>query len=141
MSPAGLTSACAGSTGRPAPPDDDEPPQPAIPRASRAPATVRKVRMAGDPRRRRSAPGQREVNARSEVPAAAFRAPAAGYRRRVAAPAILLVEDDEAIASGLVRVLDAQGYAVRRLARGGPALASATPDVGLVVLDLGLPDV
>ena len=34
---------------------------------------------------------------------------------------ILLVEDDDAIASGLVRVLDSQGHAVRRLARGGPA--------------------
>jgi DNA-binding response OmpR family regulator len=56
-------------------------------------------------------------------------------------PGILLVEDDDAIASGLVRVLDSQGYAVDRLSRGGPALAAATPDVGLVILDLGLPDV
>jgi DNA-binding response OmpR family regulator len=55
--------------------------------------------------------------------------------------AILLVEDDDAIATGLVRVLDSQGYAVRRLARGGPAVAAAGPDVGLVILDLGLPDV
>jgi DNA-binding response OmpR family regulator len=54
---------------------------------------------------------------------------------------ILLVEDDDAIASGLVRVLDSQGYSTRRLARGGPAPAAATPDVGLVILDLGLPDV
>ena len=52
-----------------------------------------------------------------------------------------VVEDDEAIASGLVRVLDSQGYAVRRLARGGPALAAADEDVGLVILDLGLPDI
>jgi DNA-binding response OmpR family regulator len=58
----------------------------------------------------------------------------------VSAPGILLVEDDDAIAAGLARVLDSQGYAVRRLARGGPALAAAT-DVDLVVLDLGLPDV
>jgi DNA-binding response OmpR family regulator len=56
-------------------------------------------------------------------------------------PGILLVEDDEAIASGLVRVLDSQGYAVQRLARGGPAVAAATPGIGLVILDLGLPDV
>jgi DNA-binding response OmpR family regulator len=56
-------------------------------------------------------------------------------------PGILLVEDDEAIASGLVRVLDSQGYAVERLSRGGPAPAAATPDIGLVILDLGLPDV
>jgi DNA-binding response OmpR family regulator len=50
------------------------------------------------------------------------------------------VEDDDAIASGLVRVLDSQGYAVRRLARGGGAVAAAGEDVGLVILDLGLPD-
>ncbi len=56
-------------------------------------------------------------------------------------PAILLVEDDEPIASGLSRVLEAQGYAVRRLARGGPAVAAVGNDVDLVVLDLGLPDV
>src|SRR3954454_19696929 len=53
---------------------------------------------------------------------------------------ILLVEDDEAIASGLVRVLESQGYAVRRLTRGGPALAAADGQVSLVILDLGLPD-
>jgi DNA-binding response OmpR family regulator len=57
------------------------------------------------------------------------------------APGILLVEDDEAIASGLARVLDSQGHAVRRLSRGRPALESAGEDVGLVILDLGLPDI
>src|SRR3954449_7007546 len=56
-------------------------------------------------------------------------------------PGVLLVEDDEAIASGLVRVLQSQGYTVQRLARGGTAIAEATPDIGLVILDLGLPDV
>ena len=56
-------------------------------------------------------------------------------------PRILLVEDDDAIASGLVRVLGSQGYEVRRLAAGRPALTAAGEDVGLVVLDLGLPDV
>ncbi|MEA2278660.1 MAG: hypothetical protein QOC78_3620 [Solirubrobacteraceae bacterium] len=56
-------------------------------------------------------------------------------------PGILLVEDDEAIASGLARVLESQGHAVHRLSRGGPALAAATPQIGLVILDLGLPDV
>jgi len=56
-------------------------------------------------------------------------------------PGILVVEDDEAIASGLVRVLSSQGYHVQRLARGGPALAAAGTGVGLVVLDLGLPDI
>jgi DNA-binding response OmpR family regulator len=54
---------------------------------------------------------------------------------------VLLVEDDEAIASGLVRVLESQGHAVRRLPRGGPAIAEAGPDIGLVILDLGLPDI
>jgi DNA-binding response OmpR family regulator len=53
---------------------------------------------------------------------------------------ILLVEDDDAIASGLVRVLDSQGKAVRRLARGAGALDAAV-DAELVILDLGLPDV
>jgi DNA-binding response OmpR family regulator len=58
----------------------------------------------------------------------------------VTATGILVVEDDDAIASGLVRVLDSQGYAVRRLSRGGPALVHADEAVGLVILDLGLPD-
>ena len=53
---------------------------------------------------------------------------------------ILIVEDDEAIASGLARVLDSQGYRVRRTARGRTALAEAQDGIGLVVLDLGLPD-
>ncbi len=55
--------------------------------------------------------------------------------------AILVVEDDEAIAAGLERVLAGQGYAVRRLRRGSGAVSAADPSVGLVVLDLGLPDV
>jgi DNA-binding response OmpR family regulator len=55
--------------------------------------------------------------------------------------AILIVEDDESIGSGLERVLASQGYAVRRLARGRQAPAAADEDVGLVILDLGLPDV
>jgi DNA-binding response OmpR family regulator len=59
----------------------------------------------------------------------------------MAGDAILVVEDDEAIASGLARVLDSQGYAVERLARGGGAVTAAGEHVGLVVLDLGLPDV
>jgi DNA-binding response OmpR family regulator len=59
----------------------------------------------------------------------------------VSRPGILLVEDDDAIASGLVRVLEAQGHPVRRLARGGPALSTADDDTSLVILDLGLPDV
>jgi DNA-binding response OmpR family regulator len=59
----------------------------------------------------------------------------------VTASAITLIEDDDAIASGLVRVLDSQGHPVRRLSRGRPALAGLPDDVALVILDLGLPDV
>ncbi len=54
---------------------------------------------------------------------------------------ILVVEDDDAIAAGLIRVLEGQGYIVRRLARGSGAVRAAGPQVGLVILDLGLPDV
>jgi DNA-binding response OmpR family regulator len=55
--------------------------------------------------------------------------------------AVLLVEDDDAIASGLVRILRSQGLAVERLARGTPALTAAGADTRLVILDLGLPDI
>jgi DNA-binding response OmpR family regulator len=54
---------------------------------------------------------------------------------------ILIVEDDDAIAAGLVRVLEGQGYAVRRLGRGSGAVREAEQEVGLVILDLGLPDI
>jgi DNA-binding response OmpR family regulator len=54
---------------------------------------------------------------------------------------ILVVEDDDAIASGLVRVLDSQGYVARRVGAGLPALSAVSASVGLVLLDLGLPDV
>src|SRR5688572_10053835 len=56
-------------------------------------------------------------------------------------PGILVVEDDDAIATGLVRVLDSQGYDVRRVDRGAGALAAARAGVALVLLDLGLPDI
>lgn len=59
----------------------------------------------------------------------------------VTAQAILLVEDDDAIANGLVRVLEGQDLAVERVAAGRPALERVTPETGLVVLDLGLPDI
>jgi DNA-binding response OmpR family regulator len=54
---------------------------------------------------------------------------------------VLLVEDDDAIASRLVSVLESRGHAVQRLAEGLPALGAAGPDTGLVILDLGLPDI
>src|SRR4051812_26454113 len=53
---------------------------------------------------------------------------------------ILVVEDDEAIAAGLERVLVGQGYEVTRVGHGRQALAAAA-EAQLVVLDLGLPDV
>jgi DNA-binding response OmpR family regulator len=56
-------------------------------------------------------------------------------------PAILVVEDDAAIAAGLVRVLDSQGYAARSVGTGLLALDAVSGDVGLVLLDLGLPDI
>jgi len=59
----------------------------------------------------------------------------------MSAATILVVEDDDAIAAALVRVLDSQGHPVRRLAAGLPALSCATDDVSLVLLDLGLPDI
>ncbi len=55
-------------------------------------------------------------------------------------PALLIIEDDEAIIRGLQRVLDGQGYDVRCLSRGGGAVRAAEPPVELVILDLGLPD-
>ena len=54
---------------------------------------------------------------------------------------ILLVEDDDAIASGLQRVLESQGMPVRRLARGAGATSAADAGIELVILDLGLPDI
>ena len=54
--------------------------------------------------------------------------------------ALLIVEDDEAICSGLERVLDGQNYDVRCLRRGAGAVRAAEPPVELVILDLGLPD-
>jgi DNA-binding response OmpR family regulator len=54
---------------------------------------------------------------------------------------VLLVEDDEAIARALARVLEEQGFVVSRVDEGRRAVAAATPRIGLVVLDLGLPDV
>jgi len=52
---------------------------------------------------------------------------------------ILIVEDDEAIASGLARVLESQGYSVARTDSGRKALEMAS-EAELLVLDLGLPD-
>ncbi|MCP2257031.1 DNA-binding response regulator, OmpR family, contains REC and winged-helix (wHTH) domain [Streptoalloteichus tenebrarius] len=52
---------------------------------------------------------------------------------------ILVVEDDDRVARGLVTALRHAGYDVRRVATGAAALRAAPADV--VLLDLGLPDV
>jgi DNA-binding response OmpR family regulator len=54
---------------------------------------------------------------------------------------ILVVEDDDAIATGLVRVLSSQGFRVRRLDRGAGVSAAIDDTTGLLLLDLGLPDI
>ena len=51
---------------------------------------------------------------------------------------VLLVEDDEAIASSLVEALVGQGFEVRHVTTGAAAVAAEVCDV--VLLDLGLPD-
>jgi DNA-binding response OmpR family regulator len=53
---------------------------------------------------------------------------------------ILVVEDDEAIGSGLARVLSGEGYEVTWTTHGMQALGQVS-DAALVVLDLGLPDI
>ena len=55
---------------------------------------------------------------------------------------ILLVEDDQDLAAGLLEALRKEGLAINHVATGGDALhviAAETPDI--VILDLGLPDI
>jgi len=52
---------------------------------------------------------------------------------------LLVVEDDDAIATALVEVLERAGFATTRAATGAEALARVD-GVDLVLLDLGLPD-
>src|SRR4051794_15155268 len=119
MSPGGLFSAAPGLAGWPAcpPPEDDPPPQPDAARARTTAPTPSAARLDMRPprnveihcRHRRmggSARRPRQVNARSNL--AGDRAPRGTVGSRVSPSGILLVEDDEAIASGLVRVLDSQ---------------------------------
>lgn len=57
-------------------------------------------------------------------------------------PRILLVEDDDALARGIVSLLDEQGYAVDHLASGQAALeVEPLEPYALMVLDVGLPDI
>ena len=59
----------------------------------------------------------------------------------VTGASVLLVEDDAAIAAGLVRVLEGQGHRVVHVDRGLAALSALPREAGLVILDLGLPDI
>ena len=54
---------------------------------------------------------------------------------------MLLVEDDESIASPLVRGLEREGFSVEHRDRGEEALRSLGPGTDVVLLDLGLPDI
>ena len=131
----------------------DAQPATAARRARTASAAARAVRMrieppadgsrscAGDRRRcqvsARSAAGQRQVKVAAIGPADGGR-----YAAAMSGDGILLVEDDDAIASGLVRVLESQGYAVRRIgARAAAADAPAARTSRSCILDLGLPDI
>ena len=54
---------------------------------------------------------------------------------------LLVVEDEERIASFLEKGLTARGYAVEWASTGAEALRLGTgPDIALVILDLKLPD-
>src|SRR2546430_2431034 len=53
---------------------------------------------------------------------------------------LLLVEDDTSIAEPLMAALRREGHEVAWSATGEDGLASAGPEVDLVLLDLGLPD-
>ena len=55
---------------------------------------------------------------------------------------VLIVEDDELLATGLMRILDQSGYAVDRVNSGERAdLALSSENFDLVVLDIGLPGI
>lgn len=54
---------------------------------------------------------------------------------------VLLVEDEDRIASFVEKALQRRGFDVRRVVTGGEALGAISADVDIVVLDLGLPDI
>lgn len=60
---------------------------------------------------------------------------------RAMAAEILVVDDDRAIADGLLRVLRSQGHEVAKLDRGSGVLQATGEATRLVILDLGLPDI
>ena len=53
---------------------------------------------------------------------------------------VLLVEDEDRIASFVEKALQRRGFDVRRVVTGGEALGAVSAVVDIVVLDLGLPD-
>jgi DNA-binding response OmpR family regulator len=53
---------------------------------------------------------------------------------------VLLVEDEDRIASFVEKALRRRGFDVRRVVTGGEALGAVSAGVDIVVLDLGLPD-
>ncbi|MGH8909138.1 MAG: response regulator transcription factor [Egibacteraceae bacterium] len=57
------------------------------------------------------------------------------------AKTVLLVEDDDGIATPLSAAMRSDGYDVVRAVTGAAALAAAESGVAAVVLDLGLPDI
>jgi two-component system OmpR family response regulator len=61
-----------------------------------------------------------------------------GYHRK--AMRILIVEDDTALANGIQRILESEGYAVDVINRGEQAVLAARQEhIDLMILDLGLP--
>ena len=54
---------------------------------------------------------------------------------------VLLVEDEDRIASFVEKALQRRGFDVRRVVTGGEALGAVSADVDIVVRDLGLPDI
>lgn len=53
---------------------------------------------------------------------------------------ILIVEDEPAIADAIAYALQTEGFGVERATTGAEALGALRPDIRLVVLDVGLPD-
>jgi DNA-binding response OmpR family regulator len=53
---------------------------------------------------------------------------------------VLLVEDEDRIASFVEKGLGTRGFDVRRVVTGGAALGAISDETDIVVLDLGLPD-
>ena len=54
---------------------------------------------------------------------------------------VLLVEDEDRIASFVEKGLGTRGFEVHRVVTGGAALGAISDEVDIVVLDLGLPDI